>query len=118
MSAEIARSNFSQSKKSNPARKPILAGFLLRSALSRTAAGVIYLLKRLLVVHHRLEALQGQHADFLARGLRLEGHLLTGERVDTLASLGRRLLHDLQLHQARHCEQTVAAQALLDHSAE
>ena len=58
------------------------------------------------------------HAHFLARRLGLEHHLLAGERIDALAGLGGRLLHDLHLQQARHGEQTVAAQALLDHAAE
>src|SRR6185437_6326675 len=69
-------------------------------------------------VHHRLQALQRHHADLFAGRLGLEHHLLAGEGVDSLAGLRRRLLYDLHLQQARHGEETVALQALLDHAIE
>src|SRR5277367_2004300 len=69
-------------------------------------------------VDHRLEALQGQHADLLARGLGLERHLVAGEGVHAFTCLRCGLLDDLHLQQTGQGEQAVTAQALLDHAAE
>src|SRR4030095_8898862 len=66
------------------------------------------------LVDERLEALQRQHANLLRSWLRLEHHLFLGERIDALARLGGRLLHDLHLEQARQREHASATKALLD----
>ena len=73
---------------------------------------------RLAQFTNRLQILQRQRAHFLAGRLRLERHLLAGERIDAFTRLGRGPLHDLQLEQTGKSEQTVAPQALLDDAVE
>lgn len=67
-----------------------------------------------------LEALQGANLDHAAGRLGLEGGFLTGEGVDTLASLGGRLVDDGQLEQAGNREgfRAVLLEVLLDQRVE
>src|SRR5258705_2062767 len=64
-------------------------------------------------VHHLLEALQGDDADFLAGRLRLENHLFLGEGIDALARLRGGLAHHGHLAEAGGREQGATPQSLL-----
>src|SRR2546423_12355809 len=57
---------------------------------------------------HVLESLEGAHLDDLAGGLGLEHDLFLGERINSLACLGGRLLDDHDLHQSGHSEDASA----------
>src|SRR5690606_13872982 len=58
---------------------------------------------------HVLQRLEREDLDDLPRRLGLEDGLFLGEGVDALARLGRRLLDDLDLHQAGGGEEAGAA---------
>src|SRR5690606_38671959 len=58
---------------------------------------------------HVLQRLEREDLDDLPRRLGLEDGLFLGEGVDALARLGRRLLDDLDLHQAGDGEEAGAA---------
>src|SRR5690606_15555297 len=64
--------------------------------------------------NHVFEALEGGDLDSLPRRLGLDHDLLAGERVLAEARLGGGLLHDADLHQARHREFVGGPERLLD----
>ena len=86
-----------------------------RSNLRRSGLHVRRLARAL--VNHGLQPLQGQHTDFLGRGLGLESHLFTSKGIGAFPFLRGGFLDDLQLEQTRHCEQATTAETLADDAA-
>merc|ERR1719326_1350421 len=66
--------------------------------------------KEICSVHHLLQLLHGQSTDSLRSRLRLEHAWLLGERIDTLASRGGRLLLQLQVQATAKLEGTILLQ--------